>query len=74
MSATSLEFERGAQVISSRHATRPARSRHSCSPGCADNFVFDKNFEEAIDASERLLKRHGQKRFRGQPWGLFALE
>jgi len=40
----------------------------------ADNFVFDKNFEEAISAYERLLKRHGTKRFRGQPWCVLALE
>jgi murein DD-endopeptidase MepM/ murein hydrolase activator NlpD len=40
----------------------------------ADNLVFDKNFEEAIGAYERLLKRHGRKRFRGLPWGVYALE
>ena len=40
----------------------------------ADNFVFDKSFEEAIGAYERLLKRHGKKRFRGLPWGVHALE
>jgi tetratricopeptide (TPR) repeat protein len=40
----------------------------------ADNLVFDKNFEEAIGAYERLLKRRGTKRFRGLPWGVYALE